>query len=285
MQTAPFDYQRPASLEEAFSLLDSEGARPLAGGHSLLPAMKLRVSNPTTLVDISRIPGLAAIEQGDGEIAIGALTTHEAIAASDVVAGDCTLLAETARHIGDAQVRARGTIGGSIAHADPAADYPPVLLALGATINTASAVGARQIGADDFFVDIFTTALQPGELVTSVVVPSIPAGTGATYLKHRHPASSYAVVGIAALVMMDGGSITGARLVVGGVAGKPIAVDVSSLAGQAPSAGAFASVVAGVAEALTNPIGDSYASGEYRVHLAGVLAKRALAAAAERATG
>ena len=283
MHTAPFDYQRPANLEEAFSLLASEGARPLAGGHSLIPAMKLRVSNPTTLVDISRIPGLAAIEQSDGGLTIGALTTHEAIAASEVVADDCLLVAETARHIGDAQVRARGTIGGSIAHADPAADYPTALLALGASVNTASAGGNRQIGAGDFFVDIFTTALQPGELVTSVTVPSVPAGTGATYLKHRHPASSYAVVGIAALVMMDGGSITGARLAVGGVVGKPVSVDVSGLVGQAPSAGAFASAATAVSEALENPMGDLYASGEYRVHLAGVLAKRALAAAAERA--
>jgi carbon-monoxide dehydrogenase medium subunit len=285
MQTAPFDYQRAATLEEAFGLLGSEGARPLAGGHSLLPAMKLRVSNPTTLVDISRIPGLATIERSDGALTIGALTTHEAIAASEVVAGDCLLLAETAAHIGDAQVRARGTIGGSLAHADPAADYPAALLALGATVNTASAGGSRQIGAGDFFVDIFTTALQPGELVTSVTVPSIPAGTGAVYLKHRHPASSYAVVGVAALVMMDGGSITGARLAVGGVVGKPVGVDVSGLTGQAPSAEAFASAAAAVSEALENPIGDLYASGEYRVHLAGVLAKRALAAAAERAAG
>jgi len=285
MHAAPFDYERPATLDEAFSLLGKEGARPLAGGHSLLPAMKLRVSSPTTLVDIGRIPGMGAIEQNGGGLTIGALTTHEAVAASEVVAADCPLLAETARHIGDAQVRARGTIGGSIAHADPAADYPTALLALGATVNTASAGGTRQIAAGDFFVDIFTTALEPGELVTSVTVPSMPAGTGGAYVKHRHPASSYAVVGVAALVMLDGASITGARLAVGGVAGKPVTVDVSGLAGQAPSAEAFASAAAAVGEALDNPLGDLYASGEFRVHLAGVLARRALAAAAERAAG
>jgi carbon-monoxide dehydrogenase medium subunit len=247
--------------------------------------MKLRISNPTRLVDISRIPGMEAIEQNGGGLMIGALTTHEAVAASGVVAANCPLLAETAGQIGDAQVRARGTIGGSIAHADPAADYPTALLALGATVNTASAGRTRQIAAGDFFVDIFTTALEPGELVTSVTVPSMPPGTGGAYLKHRHPASSYAVVGVAALVMMDGASITGARLVVGGVVGKPVTVDVSGLAGQAPSVEAFATAVAAVDGALENPIGDLYASGEFRVHLAGVLAKRALAAATHRAAG
>ncbi|MGZ8785841.1 MAG: FAD binding domain-containing protein, partial [Acidimicrobiia bacterium] len=133
MAATPLDYQRPTTLEQAFGLLSAEGARPLAGGHSLLPAMKLRISNPTRLVDISRIPGMDAIEQIGGELTIGALTTHEAVAGSGVVAANCPLLAETAGHIGDAQVRARGTIGGSIAHADPAADYPTALLALGAT--------------------------------------------------------------------------------------------------------------------------------------------------------
>ncbi|MDF1597223.1 MAG: xanthine dehydrogenase family protein subunit M [Acidimicrobiia bacterium] len=285
MHPAPFDYQRPVTLDEAFSLLGAEGARPLAGGHSLLPAMKLRVSNPATLVDISRIPGLDAIEQNGGGLTIGALATHEVVAASTVVATHCRILAETAAHIGDAQVRARGTMGGSIAHADPAADYPTTLLALGATVNTASVAGTRQVAIGDFFVDIFTTALELGELITSVTIPSLPAGTGGVYLKHRHPASSYAVVGIAAIVMMEGGSITGARLAVGGVAGKPVAVDVSALTGQAPSPEVFASAAGAVAGALGNPIGDLYASGEYRVHLAGVLARRALAAAAERTAG
>lgn len=285
MQTAPFDYQRPTTLEEAFSLLGGDDTRPLAGGHSLLPAMKLRVSNPGTLVDISRIPGLDGIEESGGTLSIGALATHEAVAGSAVVKAHCPVLAETASHIGDAQVRARGTLGGAIAHADPAADYPTALVALGATINTASAGGTRQIASGDFFVDMFTTALEPDELVTSVTVPSNPPGTGAVYLKHRHPASSYAVVGIAAVVMVDGGLITGARLAVGGVTGKPVTVDVSALSGNPPSAEAFANAAGAVSGALVDPIGDLYASGEFRVHLAGVLAKRAFAAAVERAAG
>jgi carbon-monoxide dehydrogenase medium subunit len=159
------------------------------------------------------------------------------------------------------------------------------LLALGATVNTASSGGTRQIPADEFFIDAFTTELDVGELVTSVSVPAIPAGTGGVYIKHRHPASSYAVVGVAAIVMVEAGSITGARLAVGGVVGKPVTVDVSGLTGQAQSADAFASAADAVGEALANPIGDLYASGEYRVHLAGVLARRALAAAVERAAG
>lgn len=285
MQTAQFEYQRPATLEEAFSLLSAEDARPLAGGHSLLPAMKLRVSNPATLVDISRIPGLGSIDENGAALTVGALVTHEAVAASATVATHCPVLAETARHIGDAQVRARGTMGGALAHADPAADYPTVLLALGAEVNTASSNETRQIPAGEFFVDAFTTGLNVGELVTSVNVPATPAGTGAVYIKHRHPASSYAVVGVAAVVMIDAGAITGARLAVGGVVGKPVNVDVSGLTGQAPSADAFASAAAAVGEALENPIGDLYASGEYRVHLAGVLTRRALAVAAERAAG
>lgn len=284
MHTAPFDYQRPATLDEAFSLLAAEGARPLAGGHSLIPAMKLRVSHPATLVDISRLPGLSGIESGGDGVKIGALVTHEAVAGSAEIARSCPMLAETARHIGDAQVRARGTIGGSLAHADPAADYPTTLLALGAAIEATSAAGSREIAAGDFFVDIFTTALDTGELITSVTVPSMAAGSGGAYLKHRHPASSYAVAGAAAVVMVDGGSITGASLAIGGVVGKPVSVDISGIVGRAPTADAWAEASVNVASALANPLGDTYASGEFRVHLAGVLAKRALAVAAERAS-
>lgn len=282
MHTAPFDYARPDTLEQAFDLLRTEGARPLAGGHSLLPAMKLRVSNPPLLVDIGRLSGMSDIEVSGRALTIGALVTHEAVAASEAVGKACPVLSETARHIGDPQVRARGTIGGSLAHADPSADYPTTLLALGATVQVASSTGTREIATTEFFVDIFTTALLPGELITSVRVPVMQPGTGGAYVKHRHPASSYAVAGVAALVMIEAGSIGGVSLVVGGVVGKPVSVDVSALVGQAPSAEAWASAASAVEDALDNPIGDTYASGEYRVHLAGVLAKRALAAAASR---
>jgi carbon-monoxide dehydrogenase medium subunit len=269
MHPGEFAYHRPASLDEAVSLLGSgDGARPLAGGHSLLPLMKLRFTTPTALVDLARIPGLDAIEaDGDGG-RIGAMVTHAAVASSDAVASRCLVLAETAAGIGDRQVRNRGTIGGSVAHADPGADYPTVLTALGATIVVTGGGGEREIAAGDFFRGPFTTALAEGELVTAV---RVPGSTGAAYVKHRHPASGYAVAGAAAVIA--NGSV---RVAIGGVTGAPVLVT-----------GGTADEAAGaVAGALGDAsIGDSYASTEYRVHLANVLAKRALAAATERAQG
>lgn len=283
-----FDYHRPSTLEEAITLLQTTaGSHALAGGHSLVPAMKLRVANPSALVDISRIPGLADIDQSGDELSLGALATHDAVADSVVVKAGWPLLAETAGQIGDPQVRARGTIGGSIAHADPAADYPTALLALGATIHATGPDGAREIAAGDFFVDIFATALQEGELITKVTVPPIGAGTGSTYLKFNHPASDYAVVGVAASVTLEAGVCSDVRLAVGGVVGKPILIAgaAEALAGKAPTAEAIAAAAGTVAAALTKPIGDLFASGEYRVHLATVYARRALAEAARRASG
>ena len=265
MQPAQFDYHRPGSLSEAISLLEStDGARLVAGGHSLLPAMKLRVSNPSALIDISRIDGLDGITVSpDGDLVIGALATHASVAASDTVAGAWPSVAETAGMIGDAQVRNKGTIGGSVAHADPAADYPTLLIALGAKIVATGSNGEREIAAGDFFVDLFTTSLQPGEIVTEVRIPA-GNGSGAAYVKHRHPASSYAVVGVAAVVGDAGG-----RIVVGGATGSPVQID-----GTDPGS---------IAGAINDPIGDVYASGEYRVHLATILAKQATATASERA--
>jgi carbon-monoxide dehydrogenase medium subunit len=283
-----FDYHRPGTLEEAIALLQTtDGSHALAGGHSLVPAMKLRIANPSALIDISRIPGLADIEENSNGLSVGAMTTHETVAGSEVVKAGWSLLAETAGQIGDPQVRARGTIGGSIAHADPAADYPTALLALGATIHTTGPEGARQIAAGDFFVDIFETALQDGELVTKVTVPPIAPGTGSTYLKFNHPASDYAVVGVAASVTLEAGVCSDVRLAVGGVVGRPILVDAVSeaLQGSAPSTETIAAAADTVAAALTKPIGDLFASGEYRVHLATVYTRRALAQAARGAAG
>jgi len=280
MQTAPFDYYRPETVAEALDLLASvEGARPLAGGHSLLPAMKLRVANPAAIVDLTRIEGLDQISRDGDSITIGALTKHAAVAASEVVQTDCAILSDAAAHIGDPQVRNRGTIGGSVAHADPAADYPTVLTALGATITVTGKAGERTIAADDFFVDLFTAAHEEGELVTSVEVPVLTAGRGGAYLKHRHPASSYAVVGVAAVVTVDDGQCTAARIAVGGITGKPERAQAAeaALVGEAPSEENIAQAASQVPDALANPLGDIYASGEFRVHLAEVLTKRALA--------
>jgi carbon-monoxide dehydrogenase medium subunit len=283
---AEFTYHRPADVDEAVDLLaELEDSRPLAGGHSLLPAMKLRLSTPAALVDIGRIPGLEGIAKEGDNLRVGAVATHTSVAASELVQRECPLLAETAAQIGDRQVRNRGTIGGSLAHADPGADYPTVVKALGGTITVVGKGGEREIRADEFCVGIFTTALEPGELLTSVTVPVTHAGSGAAYVKHRHPASGYAVAGVAAVVAVDGGACKQARLVVGGVTGAP--VDASSAAaeliGSPPSDEAVGRAAAGVADSLGGAIGDTYATGAYRTHLATVLAKRALETAFDRA--
>jgi carbon-monoxide dehydrogenase medium subunit len=264
---AEFEYKRPASLDEAIGLLAENGdTRPLAGGHSLLPMMKLRLAEPAALVDIARIPGLDGIDVDGDELRIGALATHAAVAASELVREKCRVLATTAEGIGDRQVRNRGTIGGSLAHADPGADYPTVVTALSATIVVQGARGEREIAADEFFTGVFTTALQQGELVTAVRVP--PADRAA-YVKHRQPASGYAVAGVACVVRGDD-----ARVVVGGVTGTPMLVGIPPVSEDEPA------VVEQVRAALSGrALSDTYASGEYRVHLAEVLAQRAVKAA------
>jgi carbon-monoxide dehydrogenase medium subunit len=283
MRPAEFAYHRPTTLDEAIGLLSNGGeTRPLAGGHSLLPMMKLRLATPDALVDLGRIPGLDGIERDGDSVRIGALATHASVASSDVVREACPVLAETAAVIGDRQVRNRGTIGGSVAHADPGADYPTVLTALGATIVAHGAGGEREIAADDFFRGIFETALDAGELVTAVVVPAI---RGAAYAKHAHPASGYAVVGAAAVLSVEGGACTSVRVAIGGAMPGPVRAGgvEQALTGSAPSTDGIASAAERVAESLPSPTGDTYASGEYRLQLAKVLARRALAVAAERA--
>jgi aerobic carbon-monoxide dehydrogenase medium subunit len=283
MRPAEFEYHRPTSLDEAISLLgEVEGSRPIAGGHSLLPMMKLRLAAPAALVDLGGIPGLDGIE-ANGGLTIGALATHASVLASEVAIGIAPVIPETAALIGDRQVRNRGTMGGSVAHADPGADYPTVLKALGATITATGSGGEREISADDFFRGIFDTALEPGELVTSVRVPATAAGTGAAYLKHAHPASRYAVVGVAAVVSVENSNCTSARVTVGGLTAPPVHVAVESLVGSPGSEEAIAAAAEKVPDSLPDRMGDTYASGEYRAHLASVLAKRALSKAFERA--
>lgn len=280
---APFTYHRASSVDEAVSLLaELEDAHPLAGGHSLLPAMKLRLSTPAAVVDIGSIPGLAAIERDGDGIQIGALATHAAVAASELVRSECPILSDAAALIGDRQVRNRGTIGGSLAHADPGADYPTVVNALEGTITAVGRNGSREIAAGEFFAGLFTTALEPGELVTSVRVPAVQ---GAAYAKHKHPASGYAVAGVAAVVDFDRGTVKRARIVVGGVTGVPVdaAPAARALEGSPGSDESIAAAAAKLPESLGDAIGDTYASADYRIHLATVLARRALRTAFERA--
>jgi aerobic carbon-monoxide dehydrogenase medium subunit len=264
---AEFEYKRPESVEEAIGLLANGGeVRPLAGGHSLLPMMKLRLAEPGVLVDIARLPGLDVISEEGDALRIGALATHASVASSEVVREKCRVLATTAEGIGDRQVRNRGTIGGSLAHADPGADYPTVVTALGAKVIVRGPNGERDIAAEDFFTGVFTTALEQGELVTSVRVP--PAQKAA-YVKHRHPASGYAVVGVACVEHPDE-----ARVVVGGVTGTPVQIAFSP-----GDESAIEAVVDELPAALSAALSDTYASGEYRIHLAQVMAKRAIKAA------
>ena len=216
-------------------------------------------------------------------LTIGALATHASVAASETVRSACPVLVETAELIGDRQVRNRGTIGGSLAHADPGADYPSVVTALEATIVAVGRGGEREIPAAEFFTGVFDTALGADELVTAVRVQRTPEGTGAAYMKHAHPASGYSVAAAAAVVALDGGTCSRARLVIGGATGMPVAVPVDGLVGQAPSEDAIAAATTGVDAALGDALGDTYASPEYRRHLGGVMARRALAKAAERA--
>ena len=197
MHPANFDYHRASSIDEAESLWkENSDASFLAGGHSLIPAMKLRLSDPGTLVDISGIDDLKGISRDGDTIRIGALTTHREVGSSDVVKDGCSALSEAAGMIGDPQVRNRGTIGGNVAHADPASDYPGILMALGATIVTSS----RSIVVDDFFTGLFETALNDGEVITEIQVPAIGASSGSAYTKFFNPSSRYAVVGVGALV-------------------------------------------------------------------------------------
>ncbi len=286
MYSAQFEYYRAASLAEAVKLLQAHpGAKLLAGGHSLLPQMKLRVSQPDVLVDLGRLKELAGVSLAGSSLTIGALTTHNTLAHSAVVREHCPILAEAAAQIGDQQVRNRGTLGGSLAHADPAADLPTVIQALGATLTATGPGGSREIAAADFFQDLFTTSLAADEVLTSISVPAYGGGTGGAYVKHAHPASGYAVVGVAALVMTSGGKCTGARVVVGGAtttATRATAAE-EALKGHTLDAHHIAAAAALVGAALDQPIGDHYASADYRRHLADVLAKRALTKAVERA--
>lgn len=283
MYPSRFDYHRAASVEEAVELLGAvEGAKLVSGGHSLIPAMKLRVAQPAALVDIGRIAGLSGISSGDGGLTIGALTTHSEVAASAAVRDACPGLAEAAAAIGDIQVRNRGTIGGSLAHNDPGADYPGAMLAFGAEVTAVGRGGERTIAASDLFVDLFTTCLDETEVITSV---RIPAAAGTAYLKHRHPASSYAVVGVAARVAMDGGDVSDCAVGVNGVTGCAVlAAGVAEALTVGPaSAERIAAAADRVGESLEDAVGDLYASAEFRIHLAGVHVRRALAAAAGRA--
>lgn len=286
MIPAAFKYVKASSVAEALVLMQQHGedAKLIAGGHSLLPAMKLRLSQPTVLIDIAGVADIKGIANKGNQLVIGAGETYHAIATSAVVKQACGVIATTCGDIGDIQVRNAGTIGGSLAHADPAADLTAVFLALGGSVTAQSASGSRTIAADDLFVSMLTTAIDAGEIITAVNVPVLQRGQGAAYAKLKHPASRYAIVGVAAMVSMSGGSVTSARVAVTG-AGPQAERQAACEAALVGSNGDAAAVKAAADKAGTSMdyLGDIHASEDYRRAMVKVYAARALSAAIAQA--
>ena len=286
MYPAKFEYYRANSVQEAIDLLQQHrGAKLLAGGHSLIPVMKLRLAQPPALIDIGRISELTGITKADGQLRVGALTTHATLAASDILKQNCPILAEAAGHIADPQVRNKGTIGGNIAYADPGSDLPAVIVALEGVIHTTGTDGNRRVNASDFFLDLLNTDLKPNEVLTAVELPTLTGDTGSCYLKFEHPASGYAVCGAAAIVKLaDDGSCQRARLCFNGVTPTPYdARGVSDALAEKRLDDA--TIDQAVNEHLTfdEPMGDLYASGPYRLEIAKVYGGKALKTARDRA--
>ena len=278
-----FEYSAPLNLKEALGRIADGNAKVLAGGMSLIPLMKLRFAAPEQVVDIGRIADLNYIREAQGAIHIGATTTHYQLESSPLVRAKCPLLAETAGHIGDIQVRNMGTIGGSTAHADPAADYPASLQALEARLKLISAKGERTLSVADFFTDTFSTALDPGEIIAEVIVPVEDGGTGASYQKVVQPASGFAIVGVAARVKKSGGRIVMARVGVTGLANKSYrALNVEkAFEGTGGTLADIQKAAAMVAQGV-DANADLNASAGYRSHLARIHTARALSAAVSR---
>jgi carbon-monoxide dehydrogenase medium subunit len=287
MFPASFGYVAARSVDEALQLMAKHGeeGKLLAGGHSLIPAMKLRLQLPQTLIDLATVPGLRGVRVDGTNLIIGALTVHTDVASSDLVRKHLPGLAEAASVIGDVQVRNRGTIGGSVAHADPAADLPVILTALNASFILQSSSASRTVAADDFFTDFYTTAMNANEILTEIRVPIPPAGSGSAYAKLPHPASGYVVVSAGALITRQAsGSCTAARIAIGGLGSGPcraIATEIE-LQGKPLTPQVIAAAAAKAAEE-TDPVEDSYASAEYKIHVATIYARKAIEAAVQRA--
>ena len=277
-----FDYHRAASIDDALKAMASAGGNGkfVAGGHSLVPLMKLRLSEPGVLIDIARIPELAGIREKGGQIEIGAGTVHHAVATSTLLQDKCPIVSDAASTIGDTQVRNRGTIGGSLAHADPSADMPAVMVALDADIVLRSAGGERTVKASSFFQDLFTVDLKPGEIITAVRFAPVKS---AAYAKLYQKASHYAIVGIAAVLDVRGGKIQSARIGLTGATTHAVRLGKleQALAGQSKET--IEKVAAGAGAELDSVNSDLHASEEYRRAMVGVFAKRAILEALARA--
>jgi carbon-monoxide dehydrogenase medium subunit len=287
MYPAAFEYHTPGSVQEALGLLGKlDDAKILAGGHSLVPMMKLRLAQPKHLIDLRKVPGLSGIKEEGGTIVIGAMTTHWEVESSKLLQAKCPVLSDTAKIIGDPAVRNKGTIGGSLAHADPAADMPATVIALGAELVCQGAKGKRTVKVDDWFQGLMATALGEDELLVEIRVPALTPGIGSAYMKFAHPASRFAIVGAAAVVTVDkqgtctkaGVGITGAgtravraKGVEAGIVGKRL--DAATIEAAAQKAADGVDVQA-----------DLQGSVEYKSHLCRVFARRAIEAAAKKAT-
>lgn len=282
MIPASFDYVRPASLTDAVQALADGGddAKVIAGGQSLLPLLRLRLAYPELLVDIGGLDELRGVTDAGDSLLIGARTTHDQLVHDPLVAAHCGLLAEAAGTVADPAVRHRGTLGGSLAHADPAGDLPAVVLALGGTLIASGPAGQREIGAADFFVDYLSTALAPGEILTAIRVPKLGPDWGYRYEKFHRTAQAWAIVGVAALARRSNGQVAEARIGLTNMGPVPV----RAAAAEAAAAGAAASLdalraAAASADEGTQPPADLHGAADYRRHLARVLTGRALAAA------
>jgi carbon-monoxide dehydrogenase medium subunit len=279
-----FEYSRATSLDDALQKLQAANgeAKLVAGGHSLIPLMKLRLSEPKHLIDIARIPGLAGIRVRGDRIEIGAGTVHHAVASSAELQAACPVVADAAAEIGDLQVRNRGTLGGSLAHADPAADYPAVMLALDADVQIKGAKGSRAVKASDFFVGLFTVDLTPDEIITGV---QFTATRSAAYAKLHQRASHFAIVGVAAALDVKGGVIQSARVGLTGASSHAMRLTnvEAALAGKAPTAETFAAASKDAGADVEEINSDIHASDAYRRAMIPVFTRRALQKAAARA--
>ncbi|MGI8856167.1 MAG: FAD binding domain-containing protein [Thermomicrobiales bacterium] len=288
MLPGEFEYHRAGSVDEAIKLIGQYGddGKFIAGGHSLLPLMKLRLSEPAHLIDISGIPNLSYVKRSNGSVSVGALTTHYQLESNAELAKSVQIVPEAAAHIGDVQVRNRGTVGGSVAHADPASDLPSVLVALDAEFIAKGPKGERTIKAADFFQDLMTTSLSEDELLTEIRFQAPQGKAGSAYEKLANKASHYSVVGAAAIIIVGGdGTVQECRLAFSGVSAKPVratAVE-NALKGKQPTAEAIAEAASHAAEGISDALSDIHASEEYRLAMTKVYAKRALTKAVERA--
>ncbi len=283
MIPAKFEYVRPSSLDEAIRALADGGddAKVIAGGQSLMPLLRLRLAYPDLLVDLGGLEDLRGVTDAGGDLLIGARTTHYQLVHDPLIAEHCGLLAEAASTVADPAVRHRGTLGGSLAHADPAGDLPAVVLALNGTMIVSGPAGQREIPAGDFFVDYLTTALGPGEILTGIRVPKLGKDWGYRYEKFHRTAQAWAIVGVAALARRSNGQVTEARVGLTNMGPVPIrAAAVEAAAAGADASAATLTAAAAAAAEGTNPPADLHGAPDYRSHLARVLTGRALAAAA-----